>query len=184
MVYIDDFAGCDASEAVANEGFQALLDITEALGIEMAVNKCFRPSQLVEWLGYRIDTLDMSICIPPAKLEEVIHACDTFLAADAATKRELQSLAGKLTHIGKCVAGSRRFMARLLEAIRSTQPGTSYIIQDPVKADVHWFSSFARDCNVLYFSAPSEVRSWPIECDSSMLGGGSIFPNRILLRGI
>ena len=62
------------------------------------------PSPVLSHYVINFDTVAMEITIPRHKLEEVISMATTWSYKQRATRKELQSLAGKFNHIAHCVA--------------------------------------------------------------------------------
>ena len=59
------------------------------------------------------------------------------------TKKQLQSLLGKLSFMTTCVKPGRIFMTRLLNTLRSfSKSRSSCLISDDMRADISWWSSF------------------------------------------
>ena len=87
-----------------------------------------------------------------------------------------QILAGKLNHVALCILPARRFMGRILTALRnSPQTGYTTVPRD-VNLDIAWFSKYAEACNGRYLLRPITEKFY-IECDACLEGGGG----RILL---
>lgn len=60
----------------------------------------------------------MSLSLPADKIAEVQACVDKALGCWTLSKKHMQSLLGKLVHVGKCVRPARLFMSILLEALR------------------------------------------------------------------
>ena len=77
----------------------------------------------------------MSITIPHEKLTEILEECKVWSSRTSAMKKQLQSIAGKLQHIAKCVRPGRSFVNRVLAAVRTSlsvgsQPFEVEVLQD------------------------------------------------------
>lgn len=75
LAYLDDFAGCSAKFADANDAFVGFKALAKHLGLQLSEHKCVSPVTKIEWLGYLVDTKAMTIAIPKDKLEEVVTEC-------------------------------------------------------------------------------------------------------------
>lgn len=73
--YLNDFGGCHASYYQAKKAYDRFLLLAEELGLELSPHKCTLPATAVEWLGYRVDSVAMSIKIPVDKMKEVLNEC-------------------------------------------------------------------------------------------------------------
>lgn len=134
----------------------------------------------------------ISFKIPPDRLEDVLSECERWSTKALASRKDLQRLAGRLQHIAKCIRPARRFMARILLALRETPARGRHLIRQDLKLDVAWFSKFARIFNGTVLIPPLGRDQWVIECDSSLKAGGGHSPggfysapysDQLLLKG-
>ena len=118
LVYLDDFIGVDTIRQIwAN--YYALQSLLADLGLRENVEKAQPPAQVQVCLGIQFDTVNMNISITPDRLRDIRELLVQWLEKKAATKREVQSLLGKLVFVGKCVRQSRIFNNRILTVLRS-----------------------------------------------------------------
>lgn len=64
MAYLDDFGTSYHSKEQAEVSFQAFRDLTSKLGLKLAEEKSVPPTQAIDWLGYHINSREMSVSIP------------------------------------------------------------------------------------------------------------------------
>lgn len=171
LAYLDDFAGCHINHDQAQQAYTAFMTLTKHLGLQLSLSKCIPPSTCVEWLGYEIDTLAMTISIPKPKLEEVVHECHRWFGRKRVTRAMVQSLAGRLAHVAGCIRHGRKFLTRILAALRADYHKKWLTIDQDFLKDVKWFHTYARSANgvSLYSTNHPEIT---IECDSSLQGAG------------
>ena len=101
----------------------------------------------IVWLGFEINAENMSVCIEPSKLSEIIEECRMWKSKATATKKELQRIAGKLQHVTKCVKSARKFMNHVLSALRQFPPYGAHQFPHDLLADSDWFTQFASASN-------------------------------------
>ena len=171
LCYLDDFCGAAATLDAATEAYNTFMDLTSQLGLSLSAPKCQPPSQDMEWLGFRLNTLDMTLTIPKPKLQEILEECASWKKTHLANKKRVQSLSGKLSHISKCIRPARKFMYRILETIRQAPETGLVYITDAYKADVSWFLQYAALSNGLHLLEPP-LSEFHLDCDSSLVGGG------------
>lgn len=173
LAFLDDFAGWEPSYQKASEAYQAFLQLTSSLGLKLSSDKCQPPSRSIQWLGYDIDALRMSVAIPPDRLIQVQAECNLWLAKVRASRSMIQSLVGKLIHLANCVRHARKFTARILTTLRyMISKSKAWITLDEgFKADVKWFQAYAQSANGLSLISPV-LQNIYIECDSSLHAGG------------
>ena len=171
LAHVDDFCGVGSTRATAAASFAKFEDTTTDLGLELAKEKTVRPTQRLEFLGLYFDTVDLTITIPEVKLREVVDEAACWRDRTAASKQEVQSLAGKLNFISLCVSPGRKFLARILAALRAAEPGELINITTEVHKDLNWFVMFASACNRRVMFSP-KLNEFVIECDACLQGSG------------
>lgn len=174
IAYLDDFAGCANSYQDATEAFRHFMAVSKSLGLQLAENKCVQPATQVEWLGYSINSIDMTVSIPEDKLAEVIHECEHWIVRRRASKQMIQSLIGKLVHVSNCIPQARKFITRIIATLRCVgEDGWTFTSEEFTK-DIQWFLHFASASNgVLLYNPQRDL--FECECDSSLFAGGGAF---------
>ena len=177
-VYVDDFIGCEETEEMARQAYNFAMALGTELGLDFAPNKCCPPAQQLTWLGFGISSTTMRITIPELKLADILAECERWMTRPTTTRKLLQSLIGKLVHISSCIPPGRKFICRILAALREARHfGTSPVGED-LRMDVNWFRAYARQSNGIYIIPPRKRPEWTIECDSCLTGGGAHSPVR------
>ena len=171
LAYVDDFCGAAADGNKAQQAYNDFQTLANELGLTLAPDKCSPPSTEMDWLGFTVNTEIMSVTIPPDKLKETIEECNNWMHITRAHKRRVQSLVGKLVHISKCVLPGRKFLCRILMALRGTPDNGYTNISSEFRADVMWFRLYAELSNGVSLIDPPPME-FTIECDSCLLGGG------------
>lgn len=173
LAYLDDYASCNSSYQQACCGFQAFISNAKELGLDLALHKCVPPTTVIEWLGYKIDSKQMIVSIPTSKLDDFVKDCGSWLNKRRASKTAIQSLVGKMNFIANCVTQGRRFMSRVLAALRAMGDRDWTTLSDDFRLDVKWFITFAKLSNGVSLFNPAKTQA-EIECDSSLTGGGGV----------
>lgn len=173
LAYLDDYAGCHAHFGTANKAYDEFVDLADHLGIKLAKQKCVRPSQVVEWLGFKINTVDMTISIPPKKLMEVLKECTVWTTRKRASKKMLQSILGRLIYVSSCVRQGRRFVSRIIDTLRGMGDRNWTTLGEQFQLDISWFCQYARVCNGIHLYSVDRP-TVEIECDSSLTGASGV----------
>lgn len=63
MAYLDDFTSCHKDPTRAHKRCNALINLADVLGLQLASPKCVPPTTTIEWLGYAIDTELMTVAV-------------------------------------------------------------------------------------------------------------------------
>ena len=72
--------------------------LLENLGFVINLEKsCFQPTQQLEFLGFLVNTRDMTLLLPDCKVSSIKTLCSTLLSQRDVSVRELSRLIGKLT---------------------------------------------------------------------------------------
>lgn len=173
LAFLDDFAGIEDSETKAKSAYEDFLLLTHELGVDLATNKCAPPSKKLQWLGYDIDVMKMTVAIPDEKLCQVLDECNLWLTKTRVSKTMIQSIVGKLLHLAQCVKSARKFTTRILAKLRyMAEKGQVWTTVDTeFLADIRWFQLYAKHANGVALVDPI-LRPVYIECDSSLTGGG------------
>lgn len=85
--YLDDYAGTHAQYDQALESYNDFLELMDTLGLKLADHKCLAPSQQIEWLGFKVDTVQMTLSIPQTKLDQVVKECLKWAQRKRANKK-------------------------------------------------------------------------------------------------
>lgn len=127
LAYLDDFSGCALNFQKAQAGYEAFLHLTQQLGLQLSNKKCVPPTTHIEWLGYQVNTVEMTIAIPPQKPEEILQECEVWEERSHVNKLMIQSLLGKLVHLSNCIQHGRKFLSRILGTLRAMENHTCVI---------------------------------------------------------
>ena len=148
--YVDDLGGVEETLRRATEAFEALGSLLDDLGLQESVKKAVSPTQEITYLGVMFNTLTMEMSVPPEKLSEVKEEIRRWSRKTTISKKELQSLLGKLFWVSKVVRYARAFMNRLLGLLRSmttVKDCKKVKFCTEVKRDIKWWGKYLEDFN-------------------------------------
>ena len=116
--YLDDFLLIGAPASLeCREVLEVVLNIFNRLGLPVAMNKLEGPACCLTFLGFELDSRAMEIRLPSQKLVELQSLCNTWVGRRSASKRELESLIGKLSHASTVIPPGKTFMRRMFELL-------------------------------------------------------------------
>ena len=115
-VYLDDFYGAEYP-SLAPQAFSRLGHLFLQLGLDSSPEQDSPPSTSMICLGILVDTAAFTLEVPTTRLEDLLAELTTWQAATFFTRKQLQSLLGKLSFVTACVKPGRIFMARLRELL-------------------------------------------------------------------
>ena len=156
VVYLDDFLIISPSMDDCLETMRVLIALLGELGFAINWNKVEGPSQKITFLGIELNSIDMSLCLPKDKLNELFQTLVDFSSKTRASKRQLQSLAGKLNWACRVIQGGRVYLRRVLNAINSlNHPHHKVRLSKVVRADIDlWLNHMYLFNNTFMLSKP------------------------------
>ena len=186
--YSDDIGGCETTKARALESYNALKSLFMILGLVESTAKAHPPSTQMPYLGVSFDTINMTMSIPPEKLEELREELGFWLRKKVASKKMLQSLLGKLFWVSRCVKFSRGFMGRLLGHLRTIHEmpdNKKTKLPQNCKDDIVWWHRYLRRFNGVELIFPDKPGDMSLEallesdaivyCGDAQPNGGGAF---------
>ena len=93
---LDDFFFIHKQSGACQADLQTFLDLYSRMGIPVAPHKTFGPSQVLEFQGVQLDTINMQAALLSQKIHDYSKSVIETLAKNKITLRELKSLIDKL----------------------------------------------------------------------------------------
>ncbi|KXJ26023.1 hypothetical protein AC249_AIPGENE6469 [Exaiptasia diaphana] len=174
-VYLDDFFGAENSPT-AHQAFLKLQDLFDELGLQSSKDKDCPPSTRMICLGIEVDTVAFTLRVPQDHINDLLVEIQQWFNRANYTKKQLQSLIGRLSFVTACVRPGRIFMSRLLNNLRLfPSKSRTMIITPDMYLDLSWWSSFLPLFNGVTIIKPED---WIFEdlkfaTDACLCGGGA-----------
>ena len=147
--YLDDFVilGSPGSGQCGRD-LSIFIELCESLGVPLAEEKIEGPSTKLEVLGIIIDTEYMQLSLSEARMEELRSLLQNWKGRKVATKREAQSLAGKLQHASRVVRPGRCFVRHIYD-LTAEKGGPDQLVRlnREVRSDIQWWLTFMNTWN-------------------------------------
>jgi hypothetical protein len=175
--YLDDFLCLEDSRERCQESFEYLQVLLVSLGFTINPKKIEGPTTTITFLGVTIDCVARTLSLPPDKLCEMQILCKKWLKKQKCTKKELQSLLGKMTWCSRVLKGGRTFARRLTDLLcRVSQANHHIRIPAGARADIEWWV-YALEYfhGTAQFPADIPVPRHVFSTDACMTGGGGHF---------
>ena len=116
--YLDDFSLAGPPESKAcQEDLDTALETCNRLGFPVAGEKTEGPATLITLLGIELGSVCLQLRPPWGKLEKLRELVAKWRRRKVCTKKELQSLAGHLSHACKVIRPGRRFLRGMIGLI-------------------------------------------------------------------
>lgn len=179
--YVDDFIIIlDSNMDNAMTIKKRIIDISSSLGLPLAMDKLEGPSTCITYLGYEFDTVAMQTRITATRMTEIIDLCHKHLHQPRCTRKEFQSLIGKLAFAARVVRPARMYLRRLLEQLKATAHIRSIELGARARSDLIWWSSFLHEWNGITIIPDIEwcsMTDLALATDASVHGAGAVFGN-------
>lgn len=167
-VYLDDFLLIGRNEDESTKAQTTLIDILRSLGFYISWDKCVSPSQCITYLGVTFDSREMTVSLPPSKMEKLCHE----ITKNRATKRQIQQSCGSLAHCSKVIKGRRTFSHRIIDLLKGWPPTQKRIrLSDHFKHDLYWWRDFSANFNGKNLMIPFNYGQGPSFNTDSCLAG-------------
>jgi len=168
VVYLDDFFICAPTLNDCMVAMNTLVVLLRHLGFSINWDKVIDPTRCLTFLGIEIDTASMIKRLPADKLLALKVDLEVFAKRKRASKRQLQSLAGKLHWAAGVVYGGRVFVRRILDAICTLRAANhKCVLTLEMRRDIQWWKDFMRSFNgmTLIIDRGPEVIVFTDACD-------------------
>ena len=133
--YLDDFlfVGGPASQECA-------LQVCCHLGVPVAAHKTEGPTTCLTFVGIQLDSISMQA---QDKLTCTLDLVLAWRSKCTATKRELQSLIGHLSHAATVVQHGHTFLRRMIDLSKQVCQAHHHIrLSQDFRSDLQWWASF------------------------------------------
>ena len=141
--YVDDFLGIEYESKVW-EAHAAFIRLLDSLKIGRLVKKSVPPLQTVEFIGNLVDAESMTIGVTPGRKIEVLKELEAWKQKKSCTRRQLESLIGKLQFMSNCIKPGRLFISRLLNFMKGLKRDKYYYLDEEIRKDIKWWYCFSQ----------------------------------------
>ena len=140
--YLDDFlilGPPNSNECAAS--LQSALEVCRRLGVPVASHKTEGPATRLTFLGIQIDTEAMQLSLAQEKLTRISTLVSSWRSRRSASKQELQSLIGHLSHA--FVQHGRTFLRRMIDLMKQAKrPHHHLRLSTEFWSDLHRWAAF------------------------------------------
>ena len=166
--YLDDFITLGRKESKeCGSNLDCILATCRRLGVPVARAKCEGPTTSLVFLGFLIDSTQMTVSLPEPKLQRTLRLVAEWSGRKAGRKRELESLLGHLQHAATVVRPGRSFVRRLIELLSSVVGHDRWVrLNASARSDLMWWQSFMGQWNGVSL-IPNQQLEATVETDAS-----------------
>ena len=175
VCYLDDFLIVAQSYDEYLETLTELLRLLRKLGFHINYSKIEGPTCELVFLGILLNSANMTLTIPEPKLTEIETSMKRFLVSRKVSKRDIQSLVGKLNWVTQCIYGGRFHLRRLInKSNKLRKPWHRTLVTRDMKLDLLWWLSFMRTFNGTMPMVDCRPAT-PVSIDACKLAGGAFY---------
>ena len=143
VAYLDDYLCIGESYEDCLSCVNVLCGLLRRLGFAINYSKVEGPAQRITFLGITLDTVTQTVELPQRKLSELYDTLLDMYSRPKVTKRQLQSLAGKLNWATQCVYGGRYHLRRIIDSYRDLKKPWHFTRSTAaMRADINWWLQF------------------------------------------
>ena len=173
--YVDDFLGVEYITHVWRAHGE-IVKLLEVLGVGRSESKSVPPAHIVEFVGNLLNTENMTIGVTPARKVELLRELESWRTRVNCTRRQLESLVGKLQFVGNVVKPGRLFVSRMLQELKAMKRGRMYKVNTELRKDIKWWYLFLpgfQGTGIMWLIDVFEIDA-EMSVDSCMVGAGGV----------
>ena len=179
FAYIDDYIGISPRRD-AMRHFRQLHKLMQELGLPINVDKLNPPCKDLTCLGIRIQIPEASLSIDPHKLRDIHDECLHITHRKYLSRKDFQSLLGKLIYLHKCVVPARIFINRMLDLFRKNFHKKKIHLSSEFFKDLQWFKKCLPQFNgITIYKKPIIAEADALHLDACLTGIGGIWHDRV-----
>ncbi|CAC5376941.1 unnamed protein product [Mytilus coruscus] len=173
VAYLDGFFICERTKKRCAQALAVLIALLRKLGFCISWSKVTDPCHKIVFFGVEIDSTTLESRLPISKLTDLKSELAEFLLRKHASKKQSQSLAGKLNWASALVRDGRVFLRRIINGImRLKQDWHKLRMSGEILQDIKWWHDFMSTFNgKSFFLAKVPITSVVTDACKSGAGG-------------
>ena len=149
------------------------------------MEKSVPPTTVIEFLGITFDLIRFLLILPQEKLDCIVDELQIWENREWASRKQLQSLAGKLQFTSLCVRLGRVFVSRLYDRIAQIEEGQIVRLNEDIKKDLFWWTVFLDRYNGVSFMWLDQVEGeMAFATDATLSGIGGFYKDEFFSEEI
>ena len=145
---LDDFLFIAPTYHLCQSSLSTFISICQDIGVPLAPDKTVGPSQVLDFAGIRLDSVDMSASLPPDKVIKFSNVIQEMIDSKSVQLKQIQGLAGMLNFACTVIAPARAFSRRLYNlSIGLSRPYHHRKITGQVRQDLNVWKQFLTNFN-------------------------------------
>ena len=179
IIFLDDLLIMQQSQKSLKRTSQDILTLLQVLGFRINWEKsALVPTQMIQYLGLKVDSTQMTIALPKDKLRGIVQSCSQASRENSITIRDLARLIGKMTATAMAVLPAPlcyRSLQRLKNQSLFATSGdyeAKVLLDQAAREELQWWRYELQQWNGRPLQPPNADLT--IETDASLLGWGAV----------
>ena len=140
LFYLDDSITVCSSYEACKKSIEIMCDTAKKCGFKINDKKTEGPNRVLVFLGIELNSITQQMRITEERLQEIREELQGWSVRKTCTKRELQSIVGKLQFCSKVVIHGNKFIRRLISLSKKGNSLNSKIrINKEARKDLAWW---------------------------------------------
>ena len=168
--YLDDFLIIADSKEECEAAFQFLKNLITSLGFAINESKSVAPCQMLTYLGIEINSIERTLSLPNDKLQQLVALLGKWRKRVRCTKRQLQTLVGKLQWAAQVIREGRTHVRHLIALLKKlSKPNHHVRISSSARRDIGFWADCCSQFNgTAYFIEDKPVPLQMLSTDACM----------------
>ena len=138
---MDDTITVSGSQEACSSSLHSIVTTCERAGFKVQHNKVVGPARKIEFLGIEIDCVNRQLQISEERMAEIRKEIGKWEEKTSCTKRQLLSIAGKLSFCATVVRDGGKFIRRLYGVAKKLKEMNSRVrINGEIRKDLRWWA--------------------------------------------
>jgi hypothetical protein len=173
LYYVDDHI-IISPPGINAEMAHTFVQTAADIGIHIALDKLIVEQQIAPFVGFEINTIDMTVGLTDRKLRQLVSTLCAWREKHKATRKELERITGLLAHVSRVLPPGRTYTQKFYNAMRKLNNPRHHIrISSELREDLDFLLRFcAQWSGTALISRPFASHITAASDASSTIGAG------------